>query len=81
MQLQNIIERDGDIFKTFVNNIQSVPIAQNFFFILVPWCCFFGNELPEPGLRSADSFNGIGCLSTLYLCNFYQSVQSSFLLA
>ena len=69
MQLQNIVRSDRDGIKILMNDIQCIPVSGNLLFVSVSGCRFILYQLFDSGVGGNDSFNGIRCFGTLYLCN------------
>lgn len=72
MQLQEIVGGNGNIFITFVYDVQNVPVTGNFFFVTCSGRCLFGQKLFKPCIGSADAFDFVGSFGTLYLCNLHE---------
>ena len=68
VQLEDIGCTDGNVLIAFVDGIQHIPVAHDFFLVAVPGCGFLHTELLDSSVCGDDSLNLVGCLSTLYLC-------------
>ena len=75
MQLQNIILRNRNHIKIFMNEVQDITVACNLLFITVARRRFFLHELLDSGAGGHDSLDGIGCFGALHLCNLHQTFQ------
>ena len=75
MQLQNIILRNRNHIKIFVNEVQDITVSCNLLFIPVARCGFFFHELLDSSAGGHDSLDGIGGLGALHLCNLDQMFQ------
>ena len=75
MKLKDIGWPDRDVFITLVNRIQDITVTHNLIFIPISWSGFLLKKLLHTSACRDDAFNFIGCLRTLYLCDFNQAIQ------
>ena len=80
MELKNIAGPDRDVGIVFVDGVQYVPIAHDFFFVPIVGHSLICTELHQARIGGADAFNSVGRLCTLYLGQLNQTIQFSGLL-
>ena len=59
VELQDVIDGNGDDVEIFVNEGEDVAIAGDFFFVTIFRRRFFQRNLPEPRRGGEDAFDGV----------------------
>ena len=75
VQLEDIGCTDGNVLIAFVDGIQHIPVAHDFFLIAVPGRGFLHAELLDSGIGGDDALNLVGGFGALHLRNIDQLIQ------
>ena len=75
MQLQNVVPRNRNGIKIFVDDIQRITVSGNFLLISVSGRSFFFDQLADTCACGDNPLNRIGCFGALNLGDFHQLFQ------
>ena len=75
MQLQNVVPRNWNGIKIFVDDIQRITVSSNFLLISVSGRSFFFDQLADTCACGDNPLNRIGCFGALNLGDFHQLFQ------
>ena len=75
MELQDVILRDGDDIKIFMDDAQHITIPCNFLLVTILRSRLLFDQLADTRVCRYDAFNSVGCLCTLDLSDFNQFLK------
>ena len=75
MGLQDVILRDGDDVKIFMDDAQHITVPRNFLLVAILRRGLLFHQLPDTRICRYDAFNSVGCLCTLDLSDFNQFLK------